>query len=107
MGLKLVGEVVFLDLGRGEYFTAGSLELLVDSKENKPTAIFTVGIQFYADHHSMLYCPTLPLLAPYTGARSQSPAEYDPSPSTLANGHPVSTSSELRIFSVAHCHGGF
>jgi hypothetical protein len=54
VGPKLVGEVAFLDLGRGEYFTTGSLELLVNGKENKPTTVFPVGLQFYADHHSVL-----------------------------------------------------
>lgn len=49
-----MGEVVSPDVGRKECFV-DSLELLVhDNKENKATAIFTVGFYFFADHHSIL-----------------------------------------------------
>lgn len=44
MGLKLIREVVFPDLGRGEYFITDSLELLVNRKGRKQTAVFTVGL---------------------------------------------------------------
>lgn len=96
MGLKLVWEVVFLDLGSEEYFITNSLELLVNGKENKPTPVFTVGLQFYADHHPILSLSHPASACPCTGTRPQSPAEYDPAPSTLADGHPISTSSQLR-----------
>lgn len=43
MGLKLIGEVVFPDLGRGEYFIT-DFRIVSQRKGHKQTAVFTVGL---------------------------------------------------------------